>query len=157
MNVVEYLEAVRSRRQEWQALLAQVGEQRMMLPELSGGWTVKDVIAHITWYEKETVRLLRTRALRGSDLWELPTDERNIPIYEMNRERSLADVLNESDRVHSELVSLIEPLEEADLTDASRYAEMPPDWIPLAVFAGNTHEHYDDHIADIKDWLHQIE
>jgi hypothetical protein len=153
VNAKEYLEAVRDRREAWLALLAEVGERRMTLPELPGGWSVKDVIAHISWYESEMVELLRIKALHGSELWDLPTDERNIPIYEMNRTRSLEQVSNESDQVHAQLVALIESLGDMDLTDASRYADMPPDWTPLEVLAGNTYEHYDDHIVDIRSWL----
>jgi hypothetical protein len=30
---------------------------------------------------------------------------------------------------------------------------MPEDWEPWQVIAGNTYEHYQEHIPDIRDWL----
>lgn len=157
MKLAEFVATVQSRRQKWDALMEEVSEQRMTLPVLPGGWTVKDVIAHISWYENEMVDLIQTKALRGSELWLLPTDERNQSIYVMNRSRPLEEVLQESHRIFSQLEGLIETLEEADLIDASRYADMPPDWPPLEVLAGNTYEHYDEHIADVRNWLSQLE
>lgn len=141
----------------WDALLDEVGEQQMTLQVLPGGWSVKDLIAHISWYENEMVDLIRTKTLRGSELWLLPTDERNQSIYAMNRSRSLEEVLRESHQIFARLEGLIESLEEADLVDASRYADMPPDWPPLEVLAENTYEHYDDHISDIRNWLDRLE
>jgi hypothetical protein len=152
MSRAEFLDRLSSGWDEWQALLAEVGEARMTDPGV-GTWSVKDIIAHVTWGEREMVGVLRARALVGSDLWNASQDERNAAVYRENREQSLADVREEAARVHGELVALVEALDDADLNDASRYAQMPAEWVPWELFAGNAFDHYPDHIRDIRAWL----
>ncbi len=47
MNKAEFLERQRRARAEWEALLAEVGPDRMTRPGTAGYWSVKDVIAHV--------------------------------------------------------------------------------------------------------------
>jgi hypothetical protein len=122
-------------------------------PGVDGDWTVKDVIAHITWHEKEMLELLRSRRLAGSQLWTLPLHERNNAIFEENRHRLLDDVLQESRQVYPQLLSEIEHLEDADLTDPTRIADMPPDWKLYDLLTDNTYDHYNDHSTDLRAWL----
>ena len=56
---------------------------------------MKDILSHITWFEREMVDMLQTRTLKGSKLWELPQDERNRIIYEQNRATPLVVVRSE--------------------------------------------------------------
>ncbi len=153
MTRSQFLDRIRTGWEDWQALLSEVGEARMTEPGI-GQWSVKDIIAHVTWGEREMVGVLRARALVGSDLWNASQDERNDAVCRQNRDCPLADVLAESTRVHEELMALLEALpDDASLNDASRYAEMPPQWRPWQVFAGNTFEHYPDHAAHVRAWL----
>ncbi len=153
MTRAELLDRVRVGWEAWQALLAEVGEARMLEPGV-GSWSVKDIVAHVTWGEREMVGVLRERALAGSELWEVSQQERNDAVYRENRDRPLSDVLEESSQVHAELVARLEALaDDADLNDASRYAQMPAEWRPWQVFAGNTFEHYAVHAADVRAWL----
>jgi hypothetical protein len=153
MNQQELLTAVQDDWANWQNVLARVGEQRMTEPGASGAWSVKDIIAHITFFENEMVGLLQTRVLAGSDLWALPQDERNRVIYEQNRSRALGDVLAESAQVHARMVRLLDGLSDADLLEAARFKEMPADWLPWRIIAENTFEHYRDHAAIVRAWL----
>ena len=47
--------------QEWQSLLATLTAERMQEPGLANGWSVKDAIAHIAFYEKWVGDFVRTR------------------------------------------------------------------------------------------------
>ena len=40
----------------WQALLDDIGEANMMQPEVAGGWSIKDIVAHLTGWRRRTVR-----------------------------------------------------------------------------------------------------
>ena len=153
MNKSEWLDTLQTERAQWEALLAQVGEARMTQPGAAGEWSVKDVIAHVTWFEREMVGVLRARALVGSDLWNLSRDERNAAIYEQNRDRGLGDVLAESRAVFDQLLAGMQSLAEEDLHDPLRFAEMPADWAPWQVIAGNSYEHYRQHTPGIRDWM----
>jgi hypothetical protein len=52
----------------WQRLGC-IPPARMLVPMGAGKWTVKDVIAHITWHERQMIGLLEGRALVGSPWW----------------------------------------------------------------------------------------
>ena len=49
---------------DWQALLDDIGEANMIQPEVAGGWSIKDIVAHLTEWRRRTVR--RCQALRES-------------------------------------------------------------------------------------------
>jgi len=149
----EMMNAMREARTLWDSLLARVGRRRMTNLSVIEGWTVKDIVAHISWYEREMVGMLHAKALVGSELWNLPQDQRNSPIYEENKHRTLKDVLSESERVFQQLMEAFASLSEEDLHDPSRYQYMPADWVPWKVIAGNSFEHYHQHIPDIEHWL----
>lgn len=134
-------------------MLARVPRDRMEEPILSGGWSVKDVVAHITWSEHEMVGVLRQKALVGSPLWGLGQDARNAIVYAENRDRDLDDVLSEEQRVYAELLPLLEMLTSEELIDGDRWEQMLPDVPPWRIFAGSTFQHYEDHAAAIADWL----
>ncbi len=153
MNVLQFQHTWRRDRADYERVLAEVGEARMLEPALPGGWSVKDVIAHVNWYEREMVEVLNRRALVGSELWELPADERNIPIYKEAKDLPLEQVLAESERVFVELWTLVSALQDEDLVDASCFDQMPEEWEPWQVLAENTYEHYQQHVADIRAWL----
>jgi uncharacterized protein (TIGR03083 family) len=155
MDKLTFINKVQEAREEWLGLLAKVGMPRMAEPVLPGGWSVKDVIAHITWYEREMVGMLEAMALVGAELWQLPHDERNVPIYEENRDRPLEEMLSEAEQVYDQLFVAIASLSEDELSDPSHFRDMPSEWIPWNVIAGNTYEHYRQHIPDTREWLQE--
>ena len=130
MNKSMFLDTLRAGRAQWEALLAQVGESRMLQPGVAGEWSVKDIIAHVTWGEREMVGVLHARTLVGSDLWNLPQDDRNAVVFEENRDRPLQGVLGEAQQVYAQLLEAVEALTEEDLTDPRRFRDMPTEWPP---------------------------
>jgi outer membrane biogenesis lipoprotein LolB len=155
VNKIELLHALRSVQGEWAQLIADIQPDVMIQPGVVGDWSVKDVVAHITWAERETVGMLQARALVGSELWQLPQDERNTVVYEENRDRSLQDVLTEAEAVHQELLGVIESIAEDDLLHATWFDSLPGDWPPYRVVEANATDHYRHHLADLKRWLGQ--
>ena len=149
----ELLAELSAARRAWENLLSGIAPAHMTQPGVCGEWSLKDLIAHIAWFENEMAGLLQTRALAGSELWGLPPDERNTAIYAQNRLRSLDEVQAESRQTFEQLAGLIEALEEDDLLDAGRFADMPPDWQPYALLAENSFEHYRQHIPQVREWL----
>jgi hypothetical protein len=59
---------VRNERARWNELVAQVDDDRMLQPATGGGWSV----AHVIWYEREMVGMLRSRALVGNTFEHYP-------------------------------------------------------------------------------------
>ena len=156
MNKAEFMEKLRQARTEWEAVIGRIPQEQMTIPGVGGGdWTVKDVIAHNTWNELEMVKMLRNRDLStgSDDLWMLSNDERNQVLYERDRELPLDRVLTEAEEVGKALMEEAEKLEDADLNDPHRFANMPDDWIPWQIIAGCTFTHYPEHVEAIREWL----
>lgn len=153
MNTTEFLAELRAGRSEWDDTLAWIPMERMAEPGAEGEWSAKDVVAHIAWHEREMQTMLRARDANGSDLWNLPLDERNATIYAQNRDRTLLDVLAEGSAAYAALLPAVERLSDEDLNDPKQYRDMPADWVPWQILAGNTYEHYRDHAASLRQWL----
>ena len=150
MKLGDFLSDFQKANQEWDSLLAQVPPARMTQPGANGEWSVKDVLAHITWYENEMIGLMRERALAGSPLWEKPLDERNDLIHQQSTGRSLSDVLAEAERVQAEVWRLAQELSEDDLNNPANFKDMPAEDQPWQYIVSNTYEHYRDHLADLR-------
>lgn len=162
MTKAELLQALTAARADWEAVLAQVGEERMTVPAINAGWSIKDTIGHVTYYEHWLLDWLEATA-RGQvvvatlrDL--LRVDERNAIIFRENRDRSLHSILEESRQVHDRLVLMVQLLSESDLLDPHRFERyVLPFWEtghPLwKCIADNSYEHYEEHRHSIQAWL----
>ena len=160
------LERLDEERRLWDALLAEIGEQRMEQPGVNGVWTFKDMMAHLIAYRRQTVGRLQA-AIRGvqpppppwppewDDNDEAQLDQINAHIYETNKERPLADVLTESRAQFGQMRDAVVVLTDDALFDAGRF-----DWIggaPLAIVLDSSYNHlHEDHEPDIRAWLGRI-
>ncbi|MCI0399590.1 MAG: ClbS/DfsB family four-helix bundle protein [Chloroflexi bacterium] len=153
MDRVTFLETLKAGREEWEALLAQVDEARWSEPGVEGDWSLKDVVAHVSWHEREMIGVLDARALAGSEWWNLPTDERNALIYEANRDRPLAEVQVEAKETYARLWAAVQTLSDEELNDPGRFAGMFLDWAPWKLLAENTYEHYQQHVPGLRAWI----
>lgn len=149
----ELIKMVKRERANWESLVQQIDQEKMTQPGVAGEWSLKDIIAHITWHEREMVGLIKAHALVGSELWNLPSDERNAAIYAEFKELPLDQVLKESNQAYKQLVEVLPSLSDQDLTNPDSFPNMPPDWQPWVIIAQNTYEHYQDHIDDLKRWM----
>ena len=152
-NVQQLVDTIQDHWAVWDSLVNRFPQDGLTQPGLAGNWSLKDIIAHITWHEKEMVGLITAHALVGSELWNLPTDERNAAIYEEVKDQPLEQVMEESEQAHQQLLDALPTLSDEDLTDPSGFPNMPPDWQPGMLIAQNTYEHYEDHMRDVERWL----
>ena len=154
------VQSIEQGRAEWDDILEEVGRERMEQPGVEGNWTVKDIVAHNMWNEREMVRMVSDHALLPSEsdrLWMMSNDERNDELYRMFKDRPLDELLDEDRMVHSQLMQAMTGLEDADMVDPNRFPGMPDDWVPWQIIAGCSFNHYPDHIKDIRAWLENME
>ena len=116
MELAEFLDHLQDSRAFWEDQLARVTPHQMTTPGVVGEWSVKDLVAHITWSEREMVGVLAARALVGSELWSLTNDERNEIVYQQNRDRPLDEVLAEAKAVYARLLALVSGMSAANST-----------------------------------------
>src|SRR5690606_25529438 len=100
--------------QQWEAFLDHIGPERMEQPGVSAHWSVKDILAHLTIWHRDLV--IRLQAIQRGEPdppppWPLHLegeDEINEWIYETNRSRSVAEILDETQQVFQELFAVVE-------------------------------------------------
>jgi hypothetical protein len=153
MDKSEFLENLRNGRAAWENQLSRVEWEQMLQPGVVGDWSVKDLVAHIAWSEREMVGLLEAMRLVGSDLWRLSNDERNAIVYEQKHRLPLDEVLSDERNIYQRLLELVQELSEQALNDPHCFKDMPEDWIPWMVLRGNTYKHYLEHSQDLQRWL----
>jgi len=140
------------------AIVARVPPERLDEPGLPGGWSVKDVLAHIAWGEREAAGAARARALVGSELWALPQDERNAIEREQSRAKTLEEVIDEYRVSHRALLSELDRMSDEELNEPSRMTGLAPTipgWRPWRVLYDP--RHYADHGRAIESWLQQVQ
>ena len=160
MNKKEFLDGLQAEYRGWEALLAQIGEERMEQPGVAGEWSIKDIVAHLTGWRRRTVGRLQA-AQRGLEEPAPPwpaqlqeDDEINAWLYETNRDRPASEILADSRRVFEELVAAIEALPERELLDPGRFPWTGGEPLSPATLFAHFHE---EHEADMRAWLEQQE
>jgi len=125
----------------------------MQRPGATGKWSVKDVIAHVMDGERELVQIMHTHVVTGSELWNLSDDERNEIVYQQNRERPLHESRSEEQQAYANLLAAAQTLSDDDLNDPHHFQRMPEEWVPWRIFAGNSFQHYQDHMPALRAWV----
>jgi uncharacterized protein (TIGR03083 family) len=142
----DMLQRVRTSRDTFAEALAAVPPERMTEPGVNGDWTVKDVLAHITWWEQHLLQRLRTGQeplyAPGDDPRQV-TDAANAAIYTEHREQPLEDVRAAFDTSYQELLSTLQALPPEDLADDEFYDTIGSD----------TFSHYQQHTEMLRAWL----
>jgi hypothetical protein len=167
MNKPELLNWLQDEYQQWEALLDQIGPERMDQPGVNGVWSMKDIVAHLTGWNRSLVARLRA-AQRGEPEPPPPwpahlqtEDEINAWIYESNCGRSVREVLDESRQVFQQLLNVIEGLpEDVQIEQVHKGGRVyHPVWLDGQRFPpGEFFDHFhDDHEPDVRAWLARVE
>jgi hypothetical protein len=167
MNKSELVNWLQKEVREWEALLDQIGPMRMEQSGVNGDWSMKDVVAHLTGWNRGLVARLQAAA-RGEPEPPPPwpahlqtDDEINAWIYESYRGRSLREVLEETHQVFQQLLTAVEGLpEDVRIEQVHR-----PGRVYHFVWLGEERhqpgeffDHFhDDHEPDIRSWLARLE
>jgi hypothetical protein len=163
----ELLNWLREEYQKWEALLDQIGSTRMDQHGVNGDWSMKDIVAHLTGWNRSLVA--RLHAVGHGEPEPAPPwpahlqteDEINAWIYESNRGRSVREVLVESRQVFEQLLAVVERLPEdvriEQLHERERVFHLV--WVGNERFpAGEVFDHFhDDHEPDVRAWLARVE
>jgi len=146
---------------KWQALLDQVRHERMELPGVMGEWSFKDMVAHLNDWQSWSIA--RMWAAQKGDPKPTPPwpasftedDDVNRWIYEANRDRPLAEVLDITQQNFDDLLDFVDSLDD-DMA-------IEPAWhvVTLGSKRYSTSEFFDhfhdDHEPDVRKWLAGLE
>jgi uncharacterized protein (TIGR03083 family) len=152
----QLLQEISDERAQWQALLAEVGEDRMEEPGPMGDWTFKDLAAHLlAWRERTLARLAAGPGGNTQTPWPdtLTTDDEiNEWIHEQHRDRPLSDVLADVDQSYERLANLVAGMPEEVLMTPGYFGFEGMENTALVDldFFGHLHE---EHEPAIREWL----
>jgi hypothetical protein len=152
MNRAELLEQIHAGRKQLEDALAQFGDAEMLVAALPSGWTIKDMLAHLGWWERRIVSAYATLA-RGEmpdpESDAVPVDDLNARVFAQNHNRPLAEVRRDEGEAYGAILALAENAPEDDLFNPNRFA-----WTAGRAFVewigDNTYGHYDEHLPDLR-------
>ncbi len=153
------LERMAEERAAFEQAIAGLDATQMTVSKVIGDWTIKDILAHITAWERDLIGWLET-AQRGLPPpippvggWDAYIEEFNAQVYAANRDRPLDQVMADFDAVYKRLMVMLRALPDdpADPLWAVWEGKKPP-WGLIATF----YEHYRDHRQPIEAWRQSI-
>jgi len=147
------IEAEHARLQE---ALADLGNDEMLQAGAHGDWSVKDVLAHLTYWEGQLVRALR-QAADGEDQTPMDAageeiDVINARVVAASRAHPLDEVRAAFTRSFAELLAVLATLRDDDLAATGELdARLGQPAQPF--ITAITYEHYQEHHAALQNWL----
>ena len=159
----ELLERMRAGREEWDALIAQIPDSARTESALAGGWSVKDLIAHVAAYENWTAAQIRAanegRAPTDRELYgveEMPDDpegwdldRQNAAIYAQYKEMPLTEVMTFSSQAFADLVAAVAAVSDEDFARSGAQT-WTGDRTLLEVVPEQCYAHYGQHADELR-------
>jgi hypothetical protein len=151
MNKADLLSAMRAGHARIEELFASLGDEQMLAARLHGGWSGKDLLAHLGFWEQRMAdycQMLRSGETPRETVGEYDVDGINAAAFNAHREQSLEEVRRFERQSFQRLLDQAEKAPEADLFDPQRFA-----WLKGATLAtwieGNSYGHYEEHQSDL--------
>ena len=151
----ELLQAMYTARNEWDTLIAQIRHHQLSESVASGLWSIKDVIAHVTEYDRWLALGLAMRLQQPPPNWldDISLDEFNAVLHQQIADRNPDDILSDSNRVFQDLIDEVEAHSEAYLFGTHRVEGVSSDVVPSQLLKSESYGHYCDHMPAIRAWL----
>jgi DinB superfamily len=126
---------------------AGLSESQLTQPGVTGHWSVKDIVAHVTWWEEEALQHL-PRILTGGrpprySIKYGGIDAFNAQMTEQKRGLSLSDVLRQQEGTHRQLIDYVQSAPEEQFTRETRFRRR---------LRLDTYSHYPKHAKAIRAW-----
>ena len=155
------LNEMRTRYAALEEILTTLDKTQYFTEGVIPGWSIKDILAHIaSWHHRLLIWLdaaVRNEepTISGPDSVE-EMDALNAQFYQENKSRPLDEVLIDFRTTHQQIIDIVQAMPEEDMISPHRFAwsQGKPLW---HLIAGDTFEHYQEHVAQIQEWLVQSE
>ena len=132
---------------DFQASYEGLGDADLLEPGVTGAWSVRDIIAHVTWWEEEALRHLPVvREGRRPPRYSVTyggIDAFNALMTERRRGLPLAEVLRRQADVHDRLLDYVRGAPAGLLARETRFRRR---------LRLDTWGHYPKHAAAIRAW-----
>ena len=126
---------------------AGLSDSQLLIPGVTGEWSVRDIIAHVSWWEEEALHHLPLVLQGGRPPRYSVTyggiDAFNALMTERRRTLSLAEVLRQHDEIHERLTACVRGVTEELHGRETRFRRC---------LRLDTYAHYPIHAEAIRRW-----
>jgi hypothetical protein len=147
MNTQQVLRRLEAAWSAFEESYAGLSDAQLLIPGVTGRWSVRDIIAHVTWWEEEALKHLpRIREGGRPPRYSVAyggIDAFNALMTEKRRDLSLADVLRQHDEVHERLIEYVRGAPEELFARETRFRRR---------LRLDTYDHYPKHAKAIREW-----
>jgi hypothetical protein len=124
-----------------------MSDAQLMEPGVTGSWSVRDIIAHVTTWEEEALKYL-PMILKGATPPRYSVtyggiDAFNALTTKQKQDLSLTEVLRQMKNTHQRLMDFIESAPEDQIRTETRFRHR---------LRSDTYSHYPKHAEAIKRW-----
>jgi len=160
MTKDQLLERIEREHATFAGSFAHLSDAQMTQPGVENEWSVKDILAHISFWHQRLSYLLDC-ALRGEPFarlrnegedGEAAIDRVNAENEAANKHRPLAEVRAEYVQAYDQALTNVARLTDDDLGADSRLSAFLGGSL-LELIAGDTYEHYQEHLPAIQAWV----
>jgi uncharacterized protein (TIGR03083 family) len=144
--------------QRFLQVVGSLSDAQLQEPRLPGGWSVKDVLAHLAWWDRWLLYNLNTDNGQAAHLApplmdQIPPDEHwadqmNARVYQLNRSRSLAEIQAEFEAARQRVVQSVVALQPEDIFSPMGRLTSSGRLVGPLVFG--IYEHYEEHAHEIE-------
>ena len=148
----DLLARIRKDRAAFAAVWAGLSDAQMTKrPGVQDDWSVKDLIAHIVWWEN--LMLENVIAVKNNSAYHMiyDIDAQNAEVFAAHQDDNLADVRAAFEANLAQLEEHIGALTEAQINDTRL-----PKYPLLDHIIGDTYGHYEGHWADLERYTNQV-
>ena len=145
--VAALLETLDRAWRDFQFAYGGLSDGQMQIPGVTGEWSIRDLIAHITWWDEEAIKhlpIVRTggRPPRYSDTYG-GIDAFNALMTERTKHLTLAEVRTAMSATHQRLLDYLQSIPPDEFKANTRFRHR----LKL-----DTYAHYPIHTRDIQVW-----
>ncbi len=154
MSKAEVLDAMKRGHNDFVMIVFDLDEAKMTAagPYPDSDWTLKDTLAHLTACTQDMISRLPGHQpipfpveAKAGESWDSQVERSNEYYYQRDKDKPMAQVGTEFDITYRQAVGAVEALSEGQVADRA----------VQELIAGNTYEHYAEHLGYIADWLAQ--
>jgi len=131
----------------FRASYAGLSEAELLEPGVTGAWSIRDIIAHVTTWEEEALKhlpaVLEGRRPPRYSVTYGGIDAFNALMTTQKADLSLSEVFRQQEEVHRRVIEVIERAPEDQLTRETRFRRR---------LRLDTYSHYPKHTQAIRRW-----
>jgi len=147
MDKMQLLKRIDRAWGELKASYVGLSDSELLESCVTGNWSVRDIIAHVTWWEEEAMKHLPLILAGGKpprySVAYGGIDAFNAQMTEQKRNLSFYEVLRQRDETHRRLIDFIQTVPEDQIARETRFRRR---------LRLDTYGHYPKHAEAIRKW-----